>query len=298
MPGLAPVARRLLPHRAPAPGARAVPRWWAELLLVAVVYGVYETSRGLQRSSNAAADRHGRTVQGWEDALHLAPEQSLNHALHQLPVLAVLAAYFYATLHYLVTPAVLVWIYRRHPADYRSARTWLAVGTMTALIGYWWFPTTPPRLLADGGIHDIVAEAERWGWWSGSTSAPQGLGSLVNEYAAMPSLHVGWALWSGWLLFRRARRKTLRVCGLAYPFLTTLVVVATGNHYLADAVAGALLIALAGALVGLIHRAGGAARGPAPGPGGGPGPSVPTARGSTDAARTDRPRPHPELPAR
>ncbi|MFF3462408.1 phosphatase PAP2 family protein [Streptomyces sp. NPDC002619] len=249
-------ARHLLPHPSRTSGGRELPRWWVELLLVGLLYAVYETTRGLQRSWTATADRNGRSIQRWEEALHLAPEQSLNEVLHDLPVLAVLAAYFYATLHFILTPAVLIWLYRAHPGHYRRARTWLAAVTLSALIGFWRFPATPPRLLPHTGIHDTVADVEQWGWWSGQTSAPHGLGGLVNEYAAMPSLHVGWAVWSGWLLFRHARRKSLMVFGLAYPVLTTVVVVATGNHYLADAIAGAFLIVLFGALVGRIHNIG------------------------------------------
>ncbi|WP_348772480.1 phosphatase PAP2 family protein [Streptomyces sp. RPA4-2] len=85
---------------------------------------------------------------------------------------------------------------------------------------------------------------------------------LRQRVRAMPSLHVGWALWSGWFLFRHARRKTLRGFGLAYPALTTLVVIATGNHYLADAIAGAFLTLLVGAVVGLVHNVGEHAIGP------------------------------------
>ncbi|MFF7216902.1 phosphatase PAP2 family protein [Streptomyces sp. NPDC008238] len=253
---LAPFMRRRLPHLPPSSHKRALPRWWAELALVGLLYAVYETTRGLQRDWKPAADHNGRSIQRWENAVHLAPEQSLNQVLHHLPVLAVMAAYFYATLHYIVTPAVLIWLYRAHPRQYRSARTCLATVTLSALLGYWRFPTTPPRLLPDTGIHDTVADVEQWGWWSGQTSAPQGLGNLVNEYAAMPSLHVGWALWSGWLLFRHARGKVLRACGLAYPAITTLVVIATGNHYLVDAIVGVLLIMLFSVFAGFIHTIG------------------------------------------
>lgn len=258
------------------------------------LYAVYEVSRGLQRGWNPTADRNGRTIQRWEDAVHLAPEQPLNEALHHLPVLAVMAAYFYATLHYIVTPAVLVWLYRAHPTHYRSARTCLAAATLTALIGYWRFPATPPRLVSRGGINDIVAEVEQWGWWSGRTSAPGGLGGLINEYAAMPSLHVGWALWSGWLLFRHARRRVWRGCGLAYPVLTTLVVVATGNHYLADALVGALLIALFGALDGVVRHAGGRAYGPTTRFT----PTTSSARLTGEPTAAEQPDPHPTPPPR
>lgn len=162
---------------------RALPRWWAELLLVGMVYGVYETSRGLQRGWDARADRNGQSIQRWENVVHLAPEQSLNELLDRLPVLAVLAAYFYATLHYIVTPVVLVWLYRAHPGHYRSARTWLAGMTLTALIGIGasrprrlaCFPTqastTPSRMSSSGG-GGAGRPARRRDWGGLSTSMP------------------------------------------------------------------------------------------------------------------------------
>ncbi|MGW1726727.1 phosphatase PAP2 family protein [Streptomyces sp. NPDC002306] len=292
MVNLVSFARRKPLSHSPAPDGRTLPHWGAELLLLGLLYAVYETTRGLQRGWSPAADRNGRSIQGWEDALNLAPEQSLNQVLHDLPVLAVLAAYFYATLHFIVTPAVLIWLYRKRPGHYRAARTWLAVATLSALVGFWRFPTTPPRLLPRAGIHDTVADIEQWGWWSGHTSAPEGLGGLINEYAAMPSLHVGWAVWSGWLIFRHARRRALRTLGLLYPALTTLVVVATGNHYFADAVAGALCVLLFGVLVGRVPVIGG----PAIGRRARPGSATGVARDAVAASRADRPSSQKRLP--
>ncbi|MFD9001487.1 phosphatase PAP2 family protein [Streptomyces sp. NPDC059582] len=292
MVNLASSVRRLPPRPSRSPSGRALPHWWAELLLVGLLYAVYEITRGMQRGWSVTADRNGQNIQRWEDAVNLAPEQPLNQVLHHLPVLAVLAAYFYAALHYVVTPAVLIWLYRVHPGHYRAARTWLAAVTLSALVGFWRFPATPPRLLPHTEIHDTVADVEQWGWWSGHTSAPQGLGGLINEYAAMPSLHVGWAVWSGWLIFRHARRKTLRASGLAYPVLTTLVVVATGNHYLADAIAGTVLILLFGALTGRIRNVGRHVIGRRAQPGS----ATSVARNTVALSRADRPSPQNRPP--
>ena len=100
-------------------------------------------------------------------------------------------------------------------------------------------------------IRDTLADVHQWGWWSGRTSAPHGLGSLANEFAAMPSLHVAWALWAGCLIARHARRRAVRIAGLAYPMLTGLVVMSTGNHYLLDVLAGAAVISVAAAIATL-----------------------------------------------
>jgi O-antigen ligase len=101
----------------------------------------------------------------------------------------------------------------------------------------------PPRMLP--GFVDTLAMTANAGWWGDDASAPRGLGELTNQLAAMPSLHVGWAVWVAWVVVRLTKRRWLRVLGVAYPVMTTLVVVATANHYLLDAVAGAAVVALA-----------------------------------------------------
>jgi hypothetical protein len=173
-------------------------------------------------------------------------------------LLAVLAAYFYSTMHYLVTPCVLIWMYRRHPGEYRFARTTLALSTVLGLVGFHLVPTAPPRLLDGSGIRDSLADVSRWGWWGGEGSVPRGLGSLSNQFAAMPSLHVGWAVWCGVLLVRYSSSRLVKVLGVLYPLTTSLVVLATGNHYLLDVFAGVFVMAVGASLawaLGEVRRA-------------------------------------------
>jgi hypothetical protein len=244
-----------------APSARlrrarehGLPAWWREAIMVLVIYAAYDTTRGLRHSSATLSQAHGRTILHGEQTLHIAPEHLLNQLLWHAPVVAVLASYAYATLHYLVTPAVLIWMYLKQPGHYRTARTVLAISTIIALFGYWFYPAAPPRLLPDSGFHDTLADVSGWGWWASEGSVPRGLGSLANQLAAMPSLHVGWALWAGWLVARYAKRTASRILGAAYPVLTTFVVVATANHYLLDAVAGAAVLAVPALLVAVGAR--------------------------------------------
>jgi hypothetical protein len=197
-----------------------------------------------------------------ERVLHLDPELALNQVVSGHVLLAVPAAYFYSTLHYLVTPLVLLWMYRRHREQYRLARTTLAIGTLLALAGFYLYPTAPPRLLAGAGLEDTLARVKAWGWWGGDGSVPRGMGSLSNQFAAMPSLHVGWAVWSGVLVASFATHRLTRAIGAVYPVLTTLVVLGTGNHYLVDTVAGAAVIGI-GALAALAALAVNAPRGQA-----------------------------------
>ncbi|MBL7499509.1 phosphatase PAP2 family protein [Frankia sp. CNm7] len=231
------------------------PRWWLELVSIASLYGLYTAVRGLKSDNLASADATGRELLRLENLWHLNPEHTLNDLLAQVTALAVPACYFYATLHYILTPAVLVWIYRRRPGHYRVARSTILLATILGLVGFWLLPTTPPRLLDGSGYHDTMAEVSSWGWWGGDASAPRGMGGLTNQYAAMPSLHCGWALWCGYLLARHARGRVVRVLGACYPVLTTLVVMATANHYLLDAVAGFVDVLVAVAIVLLVRRA-------------------------------------------
>jgi hypothetical protein len=229
---------------------RLLSAWWREIVLIAVLYGAYELSRGLGDVNVAAAFHNGHKILHLERVWHISPEHLLNQALEQATFLAVIASYFYSVMHYLVTPTVLVWMYRKHRAQYGFARTALALSTALGLIGYLLVPTAPPRLIAHSGLSDILADTQHWGWWGDDGSVPRGWGGLSNQFAAMPSLHVGWALWCGVLIATYARRTWVRVLGVAYPVMTTIVVMATGNHYLLDALAGAVTVGL-GALLTL-----------------------------------------------
>ncbi|MFF5971795.1 phosphatase PAP2 family protein [Streptomyces sp. NPDC012769] len=219
------------------------PRWWAELILIAVVYAAYSGGRLLARGDVAAAVDHGLAILRFEQSLGIDAEHPLNRLFTTTPALGVPADFAYASLHYLVTPAVLVWLFRRRPAHYRAARTWLMAATLLGLVGFTLLPTCPPRLLDPAhGFVDTMAQFSAYGWWGGEASAPRGLGGLTNQYAAMPSLHVGWALWCGVMLWRYGRTPLFKALGVAYPLLTVLVVMGTANHYFLDAVAGAAVM--------------------------------------------------------
>jgi hypothetical protein len=223
-----------------------------ELLLIAIVYAIYDTSRFFVEGRQATAFAHAVGVLHLEDALDVAWEQTVNNGLAAHRFLAVPADYMYATLHYIVTPLVLVWLWRRHRNDYSRARTTLMVATIFGLIGFTLLPVAPPRMLP--GFVDTMAKYSNFGWWSQDASAPRGVGQYTNQFAAMPSLHVGWALWCGWQLVRHGQHRITQVAGVLYPALMVFIVVGTGNHYLLDAVAGIAVVALAGMAVGGVHR--------------------------------------------
>lgn len=267
--------------------AERLPRWWVEILAIAALYGLYTGIRGLKSDDLGTADHTARRLLHLEQVWHLNPEHPLNNLLVHATALAVPACYFYATLHYILTPLVLAWMYRRQPAHYRRARSTILLTTVLGLVGFWLLPTTPPRLLPGAGFHDTMAQVSDWGWWGGDASAPRGLGGLTNQYAAMPSLHCAWALWCGFLIARHARRTAIRVLGACYPVLTTLVVMSTGNHYFLDAVGGIVDLLLAAGIVLLVGRL--ARRRPTPASGAGTDVSPPP--------KTPQPRPAQGLAA-
>ena len=219
-----------------------------ELLLIAVVYSMYDGSRFLVEGHQTTALQHAIGVLHLEKMLDIGWEQTINTFVSAHEILAVPADYMYATLHYLVTPIVLIWMWRSHREAYTRARTTLMVATIIGLVGFSLLPVAPPRMLP--GFIDTMAQYSGTGWWSTDASVPRGVGSLTNQFAAMPSLHVGWALWCGWQMVRHGKHLVTRVFGILYPALITLVVVATGNHYLLDAVAGFAVVLLAMAAVG------------------------------------------------
>jgi len=153
--------------------------------------------------------------------------------------------YCYATLHYVATVLVLVWMWRRHPIGYPRAVAWLTVMSAVGLVFYQFLPTAPPRFLDGEGFVDTMSAWADWGWWSESTGPATGSNRITNEVAAFPSLHVGWAIWCAGVAYRYARRLWVRLLGWGYPTLITVTVVLTGNHYLIDALAGAALALLA-----------------------------------------------------
>ncbi|MFJ8030054.1 phosphatase PAP2 family protein [Streptomyces sp. NPDC096032] len=220
-------------------GQPARSRWWTELPLILLVYGCYSAGRLLARGDVSGAVDHGLSILRIEKLLHLNAEHPLNRLFTREPWLGVPADFWYASLHYLVTPAILVWLFRSRARYYRAARTWLMTSTFLGLIGFTLLPTCPPRLLsASHGFVDTMAQYSSYGWWGGEASAPRGLGGMTNQYAAMPSLHCGWALWCGVLLWRHGGTRLTKVLGVAYPLLTAIVVMGTANHYFLDAVAG------------------------------------------------------------
>lgn len=215
------------------------PRFWFELGLVLLSYWAYSLVRNVAPARESAAQSNADLIWQLERAMGLAFERAVNHACDGVTWLIVAMNYYYATLHFVVTIAVLVWLFRRHPGRYAAARLVLFATTGVALLGYYLFPLAPPRLMDDGGFIDTVVEHGTWG-----SMASGDLAEMSNQYAAMPSMHIGWSLWCGITIAALARRPWLRALGALYPAFTLLVIVATANHFWLDAVGGVLCLGL------------------------------------------------------
>jgi cytochrome bd-type quinol oxidase subunit 2 len=208
-----------------------------ELALILGVYAVYEGTRGLVASDEQVALRHARDVVSLERSLHIFVEGPIQHAAVAIPGLIGTLGFAYLTLHLSVTGGLLLWLHRRRPTAYPFVRTTLLFASALAVIGYLVFPTAPPRL-SDIGILDAVS--------SKHVDLNTGIvSSLYNPYAAVPSMHVGYALIVGASIARHAPYRITRLAGLAYPPLVLLVIVATGNHFFVDAAAGAAVAGVA-----------------------------------------------------
>lgn len=214
-----------------------------EIALLAGLWIAYSASRYIADDDLAAARSRAGDILHVERYLHLDIEAWLNHALTPITEIAVPMSFWYASLHYVVTPAVLVFLFIRHRDDYPRARNALVIGSAIGLVCYMLIPTAPPRLMTGGHYLDALARTADFGWWTNHASAPAGLGQMTNELAAMPSLHVGWTVWVAWAIWRHTNIVG-RTLACLYVVGTTTVVIATGNHWLLDAVAGAAVVGL------------------------------------------------------
>ncbi|MFE4366715.1 phosphatase PAP2 family protein [Streptomyces sp. NPDC056835] len=219
------------------------PRIWFEILLIAVSYWTYSLIRNAVPEQKAKALRNADWIWEAEKTLGIAVEQTINHAMNSVTWLIVGMNYYYATLHFIVTIGVLVWLFRHHPGRYAAARLVLFATTAVALLGYYLYPLAPPRLMNGQQFIDTVLRHETWG-----SMASGDLKHMSNQYAAMPSMHIGWSLWCGLIIFAFASAPWAKILGLLYPTLTLLVIVSTANHFWLDAVGGMLCLAFGMAL--------------------------------------------------
>lgn len=208
------------------------PHLLGELAVVAVLLFAYDHIRALSTARAAEAMSAGHRLLADESALHVDVEQWANTLLAQHVSWELFASWYYQLAHTTVTMSVLCYLWVCCPAGYRRARNALIATNAVALLVFWLFPVAPPRLLTGAGFIDagLVTGAQ-----AATTVSP-------NQFAAMPSLHVAWAIWVAVQVTRNVPSRFAHATAVAYAVTTSVVVVATGNHYVLDVAAGGLLV--------------------------------------------------------
>jgi hypothetical protein len=263
---------------------RAGLRWWKEVFLAVVVYGVYSIVRnqfGSAGGDPGPAYGHALDLIEIEKALHLYFEPDVQQWYLDLPGHGLIRLWnvYYGIAHFLVTLIALVWMFRRDPLRHRVLRNTLALTTALAVIGFAAYSLMPPRLLDDPGEFGacqiyapeaaaaappraltapgcdrfgyVDTVAEFGGWISFGN---EGMKDVSNQYAAMPSMHIGWSTWSAIVLLPLVRRRWAKALVVAYPCLTLACIVVTANHYWIDGVGGLICLGAGYALARALTR--------------------------------------------
>jgi hypothetical protein len=251
-------------------------RWWRELLYIGAFYLVYSFVRNLFGSQGTGIDvdptvayEHARQIIDIQRAMGLYFEADLQQWYLDLPAMGLIRFWniFYGTAHFVVTAGALAWLFRTDKLRYPRWRNTLALTTLVAIVGFASYSLMPPRLLDDPGVfgacriyapeaaaaapegEKIVEGCDRYGYvdtlavhggWISFDDARAA--ELTNQYAAMPSMHIGWSVWSALVLAPMVRRRWAKALVWSYPFLTLFTIIVTANHFWLDAVGG--LVAL------------------------------------------------------
>jgi uncharacterized membrane protein YbhN (UPF0104 family) len=205
-------------------------------IIIAGYFG-YALVRLAVKASHTSAFAHAAQLWQAERLTHLNIEPPLNHLAAGHPALAQMAGYYYGLAHFTITPLVLAWLWLRRPAAFGPLRSALVLATTAANLVFWTWPAAPPRF-AVPGMTDVLDRYHILG-----SGDPHGPDSLVNLYAAMPSLHVAWAAWCAAAVVIATRGRWRHLAWL-YPAATTLVVLASANHFVLDAAAGLAVMTL------------------------------------------------------
>ena len=225
--------------------ARLLPSGWLDLIrqlvIVAIGYVAYTVVRGLVEGKANAAFAHALDVIRIERTLHVFVEPSIQSWFASSHFVMAIAGWIYVNAQTSITVAALVYLYIAHNRNFYFVRNTFAIAMVLALVAYYLFPTAPPRFLPEWGFVDTVSD------FSGvhlATTAPNGAtlnpSNLVNLYAAVPSMHVAFAMMLAVPLARLSHWRVVRVLWCLYPLLITFVIIVTANHFIADAVLGAI----------------------------------------------------------
>ena len=222
--------------------------------VVVGLYALWQLAGNLAEGGYQQAIAHAQWIWHAERTLRLPSEADVQRLLLPEPLLSEVANLYYATMHFGMLIAMLIWLYARHRDGYPGVRNVMAASTAICLFVSF-IPVAPPRMLHQLGFVDLAA---RYG-----QSVYTALGLGADQLSAMPSVHVAWAVLVSWAVITSGVSRW-RWLILLHPLITVLVVVGTGNHYWADAIVSAAIDAVVISVVTLLTRRFRAARVPQP----------------------------------
>jgi PAP2 superfamily len=211
--------------------------WTFEVALFALALIVYQASRALVIGEPSTAFENASGIIDWEKSSGLFVETSIQEWVLNHVQLAEILNYFYLYAHWTITPLFFIWLYRRRRSVYPYVRNAFLAANGIALVVFMLYPVAPPRLVGEGFVDTLnkVSDVDlHGGVFSG----------WFNPHAAVPSMHFGYALMIGVVGLLLLRSWPLRLIALAYPVLVFITITGTANHYVIDAVAGGLVVAL------------------------------------------------------
>jgi PAP2 superfamily len=222
---------------------RRLPRGWgdvfAQLGLFVLADLCYETVRGLAEGRATLAFSNAERIIEIERATGTFFEPALQGAILGHQWLVETANWAYMNTHFVITTGFLVWLYLFRNEAFYFVRNMFMVAMGLALVGYTLVPTAPPRLVAGEGFVDTITAYAGVGHNSALVEL------FVNPYAAVPSMHIAFALMIGVTGALLCRHLALRVLWSLYPVLVFFVIIVTANHFWLDAAAGAAVAGVA-----------------------------------------------------
>ena len=222
---------------------RWLPNGWIDALrqlaLFAGAYYLYRIVRGFVDGEAALAFDNARTLVDVERSMGLFFEPGLQEwARSSAPFLVDGANWMYVNSHFVVTVGFLIWLYLARNTAYYFVRNMFMIAMGLALVGYVAYPTAPPRFMPEWGFTDTVSSAV-------GQAAANSAHVFYNPFAAVPSMHVAFALMIAIPAIMVVRQTWIKVLWATYPFLVTWTVVVTANHFWLDAALGVLVAAIA-----------------------------------------------------
>src|SRR6266508_3086883 len=230
-----------------AAGRRFLPRGYADLALQFVIWFgfllAYQVARGVADRDPTRAFANSWKVIDLEQRLTGLGELTPQGWTQSSEFLEALVSWTYWNSEFTVIGFALLWVYLRRNEAFTRFRNTILLANVLGLIGYVLLPVAPPRMFGSIGFEDTLGQF-------GGLNHGSGLVELAsNPYAAMPSLHAADALSAGIFLASVVRRPVFKVLWLVWPLWVWFSVMATGNHFWLDVLAGIVLAAATMAIV-------------------------------------------------